>query len=258
MSVTLNGTIYNDSDFAGEGYIAIFPEQVMSDFLAEAGTQIAAIADMQTTSVTPVLIGTGSKAFVLAVDRAYQPGMFVIAADNAAPTTNFMTGQVTAYVSGTKTLTFTVITSNGSGTISNWYVSMAGERGPSGAGVPAIGGGGDALKLIRVNAGASGHEMATPMDARGRYVQKTTAYTLVDGDYISANTNGGAFTLTLPTSPAQGAEVHIVDENGTFATNNLTIGQGGETIMGLSENLIVDVDNTAFGLVYTGTDWRIL
>ena len=74
MAVILNGTTYNDSDFAGLGYVSLFPEQVMSDFLAEAGIQIASIAAMQTTSTSSVAIGTGSKTFVLAADKPWQAG----------------------------------------------------------------------------------------------------------------------------------------------------------------------------------------
>lgn len=257
MSVTLNGTVYNDSDFAGLGYVSLFPEQVMSDFLAQADIEIQSIAALTTTSTSSVTIGTGSKTFVLAADKPFKAGMFVIVADTANPTTKWMTGQVTSYTSGTKTLIFTVTTPTGTGTPSSWNVGATGERGPSGSGLPSISGG-DALKIARVNNAETDYETVIPIEARGRYVTKSTTYTAVDGDYLSCNTASAGFTITLPASPSAGEEIHFADENGTWDTNNLTLARNGSTIMGLSEDLTADTKYGTFGLAYIGADWRIV
>jgi hypothetical protein len=257
MSVTLNGTVYNDSDFAGLGYVSLFPEQVMSDFLAQADIEIQSIAALVTTSSTSVAIGSGSKTFVLAADKPFKPGMFVLASDTSTPTTRWMTGQVTAYTPGTKTLVFTVTTPTGTGTRSSWNIAATGERGPSGSGLPSISAG-DALKIARVNNAETDYETVIPIEARGRYVSKSGAYTAVDGDYLSCNTASVAFTITLPASPSAGEEIRFVDENGTFTANNLTIARNGSTIMGLSEDLTCNTNNITFGLAYIGADWRIV
>ena len=89
---------------------------------------------------------------------------------------------------------------------------------------------------------------------------KTTTYTAVAGDAIMADTNSGAFTITLPASPAANDVVDIADYRGTFGTNNLTIARNSLKIMGLSEDMVVSVSNARFRLVYIDTTvgWRIV
>ncbi len=89
------------------------------------------------------------------------------------------------------------------------------------------------------------------------WVSKTAAYTAVAGDRISANTSAAAFTITLPASPAQFAEVVFADHYRTWDSRNLTIARNGKTINGLSEDLICDVDNAQITLRYEGTTWRV-
>lgn len=38
MSVTLNGRVYENADFYGRGYVALFPELIFTDMLAELAT----------------------------------------------------------------------------------------------------------------------------------------------------------------------------------------------------------------------------
>jgi hypothetical protein len=86
---------------------------------------------------------------------------------------------------------------------------------------------------------------------------KTANYTAVSGDRIAADTSGGAFTVTLPASPAAGNYVEFADGGSTFGTNNLTISRNSNTIMGLSEDMTLSTNNISVGLVYNGTTWRI-
>ena len=48
--------------------------------------------------------------------------------------------------------------------------------------------------------------------------------------------------------------------DGTFATNNLTVGRNGNEIMNLAEDMIAETNHAAFTLVYTGADngWKLL
>ena len=64
---------------------------------------------------------------------------------------------------------------------------------------------------------------------------KTTTYTAVSGNNIQANTTGGAFTITLPSTPSAGAIVRIADYAGSFPTNALTIDWNGAKHKGLSD-----------------------
>ena len=79
---------------------------------------------------------------------------------------------------------------------------------------------------------------------------KTTTFTAVAGEGYFVNTTAGTFTVTLPGSPTQGDEVTIVDYNGTFDTNNLTINRNGNPIQGNTSNLVVSVENAGLTLVY--------
>lgn len=69
--------------------------------------------------------------------------------------------------------------------------------------------------------------------------EKTANYTAVSGDAVAANTSAGAFTITLPASPAVGNAVTVVDEYQVFDVNALTINPNSSKIGGLSENLVL-------------------
>lgn len=89
------------------------------------------------------------------------------------------------------------------------------------------------------------------------YVVKTANYTTQDKEGVLANTTGGAFTVTLPATPAVGAQVVVADAGGVWATNNLTIGRNGSTISNLAEDLICNINGASVQLVYDGTTWEI-
>ena len=72
------------------------------------------------------------------------------------------------------------------------------------------------------------------------------------GDAILADTSGGAFTITLPASPAANDYVAVADYKGTFATNNLTINSNSLKIMGSVQTLILNVNYRNVTLVYSG------
>ena len=92
------------------------------------------------------------------------------------------------------------------------------------------------------------------------YIEKTSAYTAFAGDNIFVNTNGGAVTITLPSSPSQGDTVSFIDAEGTFDQNNLTVEPGSEKIMGQTagDEMVVATKNAAFALVYQDSThgWR--
>ncbi len=80
---------------------------------------------------------------------------------------------------------------------------------------------------------------------------KTSNYTAVAGQGVFANTSGGAWTLTLPASPAIGDEVSFIDYAGTFDSNNLTIGRNSSKIHGADSDLTVATERAANTLVFT-------
>ncbi len=89
------------------------------------------------------------------------------------------------------------------------------------------------------------------------WATKTTNYTAANGNYLLCNTSAGAFTVTLPTSPATNNTIYIQDASGSFNINPLTVDPGAKTIMGMSGTLVSTQLNAGFGLIYNGTEWRI-
>ena len=80
---------------------------------------------------------------------------------------------------------------------------------------------------------------------------KTTGFTAVAGQGYFCNTTGGAFTMTLPSSPSIGDEVSFIDYAGTFDSDNLTIGRNSEKINGAASDLTIATERAANTLVFT-------
>lgn len=81
------------------------------------------------SSASSVTIGTGSKAFTIQTGKAFSVGQFVIVADASAPA-NYMVGQITAHNSGIGALNVNVTSISGSGTLSDWVISLSAAGGP--------------------------------------------------------------------------------------------------------------------------------
>lgn len=95
-----------------------------------AASNAATYADRyKGTSTSSVAIGTGSKSFTTQASKFFDVGVWVqIASD--ANSANYMFGQVTAY-SGTS-LTVNVVAVGGSGTKSDWTITVSGHQGVKG------------------------------------------------------------------------------------------------------------------------------
>ena len=87
---------------------------------------------------------------------------------------------------------------------------------------------------------------------------KTSNYTAVNNDGVLTNTTGGAFTVTLPTSPSVGNIIIVVDSFSQWGTNNLTIDPtalikiAGNTA---GDTLTCDITGATVTLVYTGASY---
>jgi hypothetical protein len=86
---------------------------------------------------------------------------------------------------------------------------------------------------------------------------KTANYSAVNNDGVQTDTSGGAFTVTLPATPAVGDQVIVVDSGGTWVTNNLTVARNGSTIEGSATDLICSISSVSVQLVYSGTTWGV-
>jgi predicted extracellular nuclease len=80
----------------------------------------------------------------------------------------------------------------------------------------------------------------------------TTSGSVTSGERIFVNATGGALTLTLPSAPNDGDTIQIIDVAGIFATNNVTINRNGQKIQNLAENLILDMNNAAVTMIFSG------
>ena len=102
----------------------------------------------------------------------------------------------------------------------------------------------------------------------GRYISTTgtassvirnvsTTFTATVNDRILANSSGGTFTITLPLNSTLLVNdvVQIVDVTGSFNTNNVTLGRNGSKIQNLTEDLVLDINNIAGTMIYTGSTY---
>ena len=78
-----------------------------------------------------------------------------------------------------------------------------------------------------------------------------------DGDNISADVSAGSFTITLPAFPLNGQSIKVSQGPGSFALNPVILDRNGQSIMGLNENMNLDIDNVSVELVFNNGDWRI-
>jgi hypothetical protein len=87
---------------------------------------------------------------------------------------------------------------------------------------------------------------------------KTANYTAANNDGVLTNTTGGAFTVTLPTSPSVGNIIIVVDSLSQWGTNNLTVDPtasikiAGNTA---GDTLVCDITGATVTLVYTGATY---
>ena len=202
---------------------------------ASASTAINA-PGTNATSTTSAAIGAGSKTLTVQTGKLFVPGQPVMIARTSAPSTAWMAGNVTAYNSGTGALTVDVVWTNGTGTFSDWTVSLAGPALPD---------------VVRKSGDTMSGNLTVP---------SLTVTGLLDWDatVLVINTNTTALksrtyvltasvTLTLPASPAAGDWVAFANRSGTSTP---VIARNGQNIMGLAENMTLDNINHFGTLVY--------
>lgn len=176
-SVTVNGITYNTTDFENFGHSEI----ITAGTGEELPRLLALVADImadasrarQATSATSKNAGlTGSQNWVLSSDISFGAGSYVTISRTSDPTGVFYIGQVTGYVSGTKTLTVNVTESTGAGgPYTDWTISLAAK--PASASVlpitdstAIVKGSSDPTKQLRIEVDglSAGTRVWTPQD----------------------------------------------------------------------------------------------
>ena len=116
---------------------------------------------------------------------------------------------------------------------------------------------GDSGDTITIPAGAtiSNSGTASGFGSTGEVSWNTTKITADPGNAVSGvgyftDTSGGAFSVTLPSSPSAGAVVAVADYANTWDTNNLTIARNGSNIEGDASDFTCNVEGAAITFVY--------
>ena len=79
---------------------------------------------------------------------------------------------------------------------------------------------------------------------------KTGNFNAVVNEGYFCNTNGGAFTATLPSSPTSGDRIAFIDYKNTWNTNNLTVARNGNKIQDDFNNLTANSQKGSVTLIY--------
>lgn len=105
-----------------DALLAALPEFVTETNATAAAMNLNSTTD---TSASSVAIGTGAKSFTVSTGKSFQPGMYLVIADTAAPSTNSMHGQITSYDVDTGALVMSISTIKGSGTKTAWTITQS-------------------------------------------------------------------------------------------------------------------------------------
>jgi hypothetical protein len=147
------------------------------------------------TSTTSVLIGTGSKSLTIQTGKDIVVGMFVLIARTSAPT-NYMAGQVTSYNSETGALAVFINSVGGSGTYTDWTISLSAITF-------------DAATEAEMKAGTeTAVRTMSPADIKTatKGIQMVASGTLTDGSVVSLNPDG-TVSITYNVVPEAGLPV---------------------------------------------------
>jgi hypothetical protein len=118
-----------------------------------------------------------------------------------------------------------------------------------GTGITAVGVAGNVLT-------SDGTNWTSAPGGGGAWTKITTTTSAASKKQYITDTTAGAFTVTLPATPAAGDYVYFMDA-GDWATNNLTVARNGSTIEALDSNLVLDVKGLMVQLIYDGSTWQV-
>lgn len=196
-----------------------------------------AFGSYSATSTTSLAIATGSKSLTVEVGKGFAIGQLVLIASTAAPS-NYMSGQVTAYNTGTGAMTVNVTNIGGSGTIASWSVSV------------------------------SAVVLATAPSLAQRTI--TSADTLISSDQGKLINCSGTFTLAVTAAATlgngwwcyvrdTGTGVITLDPSGSETVDGVTSGRVRDTILlacdGTSFTAVKIGPNSVMDVLTSGTSW---
>ena len=214
-STVLNGNAYSDDgsqsrDMRNGGYrnwlIPMMADAVVEINIAKNAqtyANAAAIsasqaanyaAGLRATSTTSLSVGAGSKSLTIEINKQFSAGQFIILNRASIPAT-YMWGTVASYNSSTGALVLDVIYFNGSGTFTDWQISVSGAQGAQGA---------STRSYIRSKSSAYTvvlNDLGCIIDCTGTFtLSLTAANTLGDGFYVWIRNSGSGIITIDPNS----------------------------------------------------------
>lgn len=197
------------------------------------------------SSATSLTIGTGSKSLTIETGKQFTIGQTVVIAYTTTPS-NYMVGQITAFTSGTGAMTVNVSSTGGGGTFAAWSVAITAV-----APVLSVNGSAGAITGLATVTGTetlTNKTLTSPVinqpNIRENLAYINTSTTAVAGCGYLLDAN---IVLTLPSSPTAGDRV-FAQTYGSYLT--ASIGRGGQNIMGLAQDMTLDVAYARVELVY--------
>lgn len=196
---------------------------------ASAATAVSA-PGTSATSGTSLSVAMGSQTLTIQPGKSLAPGSNVMIARTSDPAGVYMGGIVTEYNSVSGSLSVLVLKKYGSGTYSDWTVSISGIIGIDGA-----------LSEI----------------------YKAANFNAVAGYTYIVDTTAGEIAVLLPPTPVDGDFVRFRDVLKVWDVNNFTLGRNGKTITDalgnpVAEDLICDVAGIEFTIIYKSSSWRLV
>lgn len=219
------------------------------------------LTTITSTSTTSAAIATGTKTFTTQTGKAFTVGGFVLVTSNANPA-NFMFGQITSYSDDILMVNVTVF--GGSGTHSDWTISISGPQGAQGVPGTSGAGSGDMVGSANLAVGAGG--VANAATSRGNLglgssstkdagssagqVPILNMSAKIDSSLLDTGTNANQIveldgSAKLPA--VDGSQLTNLPSSGTFASGSIS---GSSTSMSTSissliKRIVVAIDTNA-------------
>ena len=90
-----------------------------------------------------------------------------------------------------------------------------------------------------------------------RFINSNSA--AAPGDRLLVDTSSGGVIITLPSNPVPESEIRIVDQEGNFRDDSVTLQRAsGQTIAGLDENYTIQRNHADVTLVYDSGNWIVV
>lgn len=140
------------------------------------------------TSTTSLTISTGTQSFTTQTGKAWSVGQPVVIARTSAPASSLMYGTITSYVTGTGAMVVSVANTTGSGTFTDWSISLTGGYFSTGSGQ----GGQVITGSVTLTSTSSAAISVTP-STYGLYVTLPDATTCTKADNLFSVYNNGDY-----------------------------------------------------------------